>query len=607
MADNKAPEMQATLGLTGLTMNAMALIAPGAFLWLTFFIQATAGNTPPAMWAGIFLALLLCLATAVCYAELAKLYPGTGSSYYFAEQSFLNHEKAWRYARLSKFIVGWGSHLYYWIYPGVMCGVMGVLCGYLAGTIWPSFMSASLPGPVFMGLIAIATSFGVAWIAYNGVNGSTAVNIAINVIQISALLVFSVMALGYRMQHPPGTVAWNFDASSSQAFTYEFATEKQQQVVDGKPTDVDVVVRNADGTPKPKLDASGQPVPFKIDYPEKDEKGNFLSHGSAGSVVGMHNVGYMFVQATIAILILVGFESVTSMGGEAKNAKRDIPIAVITSLLVQGAFCYLIEYFCANYFLNNGYTMQSATGSAAPLGDMMIIIGNALFGAGNGRTFMLIEAFTVFLAIIGTTLSCINTGARVTYAMGKDEELPDHYGALHSQNLTPHRSIWTLALISAIVGVIAVSVAFGDASAPKDADIKGLPQGLFSSFGYTSHDGMAALPNTLLLVTLSSNFGTFLLYGLSCVICMVGFHKHPMYSPVKHTLIPIFGIVANLGCMVAYLILPFMGIGTKPEPLLALGVAAVWALYGGIYFVSSSKKKGRTTLVEERGTGRAIA
>ena len=128
----------------------MALIAPGAFLWLTFFIQATTGATAPAMWAGIVLALLLCLATAVCYAEMAKLYPGTGSSYYFAEQSFLNHDKAWRYARLSKFIVGWGSHLYYWIYPGVMVGVMGVLCGYVVGTLWPNFMSASNPGPVFM-------------------------------------------------------------------------------------------------------------------------------------------------------------------------------------------------------------------------------------------------------------------------------------------------------------------------------------------------------------------------------------------------------------------------------------------------------------------------
>ena len=44
MADQKAPQMQATLGLTGLTSNAMALIAPGAFLWLTFFIQARHWN-----------------------------------------------------------------------------------------------------------------------------------------------------------------------------------------------------------------------------------------------------------------------------------------------------------------------------------------------------------------------------------------------------------------------------------------------------------------------------------------------------------------------------------------------------------------------------------
>jgi len=43
-ADN-SPKMQTTLGLTGLTMNAMALIAPGAFLWLTFLIQATTGVT----------------------------------------------------------------------------------------------------------------------------------------------------------------------------------------------------------------------------------------------------------------------------------------------------------------------------------------------------------------------------------------------------------------------------------------------------------------------------------------------------------------------------------------------------------------------------------
>src|ERR1700685_1170079 len=185
MAENTGEvKMTPTLGLTGLTMNAMALIAPGAFLWLTFAPQATEGATAPSMWIGILFALALGLATAVCYAELAKLYPGTGSSYYFAEQSFLNHEKAWRYARLSKFIVGWGSHLYYWIYPGVMTGVTGIIIGYLVGTLWPNVMSATNPGPLFMMVVAVLFSFGVAWIAYRGVSGSTNVSLALNVIQI---------------------------------------------------------------------------------------------------------------------------------------------------------------------------------------------------------------------------------------------------------------------------------------------------------------------------------------------------------------------------------------------------------------------------------------
>jgi amino acid transporter len=497
---------------------------------------------------------------------------------------------------LAKFIVGWGSHLYYWIYPGVMVGVIGVISGYLVGTLWPNFMSASNPGPMFMMAIAIAFSFGVAYIAHRGVNGSTSVNIAINVIQISALIVFAVVALGYRMNHPPGSVALQFDAQTSASYSCEFATTKT--MVNGTATDT--TARAADGTPQCATDTAGKPVPYHISYPETDSSGAFVSHPTARSVVSMHNFGWMFVQATIAILILVGFESVTSMGGEAKNAKRDVPIAVVTSLLVQGCFCYLFEYFAANYFLNSGYPMGTAAASAAPIGDMMTVVGDALFGAGRGRIFMLVEAATVFLALIGTTLSCINTGARVTYAMGKDKELPDSMGALHNTNLTPHKAIWALAIISAIVGSITVLVYFGDGLAPSDASIAAIPHGFWSSFGYTTHDKMAALPNTFLTMTLASNFGTFLLYMLSCITCIVCFHKHPMFSFVRHLLIPIFGLLANLACMAFYIIGPFMGYGTKMEPLLALGVAAVWAIYGGLYFMSISKKHGKTTLVESR-------
>jgi amino acid transporter len=597
MADQKAPQMQATLGLTGLTSNAMALIAPGAFLWLTFFIQATTGvagqpSTAPAMWAGIFAALLLCLATAVSYAEISKLYPGTGSSYYYAEQALLSKDKAFKYARVAKFIVGWGSHLYYWVYPGVMVATTGIFVGYVVGFFYPNFISGANPGPVFMALVAILFSFFVAWIASKGAGASTAVNLAINVIQISALVLFSVLALGYRVNHPTGSTgptAFQYDTQSLSTYTYQFATDK-----------AGATIRDASGVPQPLLDSAGKPVPFVITYPAADASGNMLTHTSAVSVVVPHNLNWMFIQATVAILILVGFESVTAMGGEAKNPTKHIPIAVIASLLIQGLVCYLVEYFCANYFLNSGYTMQSAASSAAPIGDMMIIVGDWLLGPGHGKYFMFAEAITVFLALIGTTLSCMNTGARVTYAMGKDEEAPKHFGLLHAGSLSPRRAIWTLAVISAILGTIAVSFVFADASAPTDATIAALPHGILSSFGYSTHDKLAAMPNSLLTITLTSNFGTFILYALSCFLCMVAFHNRPDYSLVRHTLIPGFGLLANLICMGFYVAGPFFNLGTKMEPLAALGISAVWGLYGAVYFLRTSKSKGKAVLLAEK-------
>ena len=135
MADTNAGEMRRSLTLTGVTVNAMALIAPGAFLWTTFQIRprcrAGGSSTADGMWAGLLLALMLALLTAYSYAELARIYPdaGTGSSYYFAEAAFLDKDKPQhqRYARLAKLIVGWISHLYYWIYPGIMVAFTATL------------------------------------------------------------------------------------------------------------------------------------------------------------------------------------------------------------------------------------------------------------------------------------------------------------------------------------------------------------------------------------------------------------------------------------------------------------------------------------------------
>ena len=225
------PQMKKTLGLTGLTMNAMALIAPGAFLWLTFAQQSQYGApmAGSAIWFGILAALLLCFATAISYAELSKLYPGAGSSYFFAEQAFLSKTNAYKFARISKFVIGWASHLYYWLYPGVMVGVTAILVGYLAGQLFPDTFNGTINSPTLMIGFCILFSFGVAYIAYRGVTGTTGVNIAINIIQITALLIFSVIALGYRLNHGEGSVGYTLDP-------------------DGKPIQV-VLANGPDGKP----------------------------------------------------------------------------------------------------------------------------------------------------------------------------------------------------------------------------------------------------------------------------------------------------------------------------------------------------------------------
>jgi APA family basic amino acid/polyamine antiporter len=600
MSSTEKPTTRATLGLGGLTMNAMALIAPGAFLWLTFFIQSSYGAPMAAqgMWFGIFAALLLCLATAISYAELSKLYPGAGSSYFFAEQAFLSKTHAYRFARIAKFMVGWASHLYYWAYPGLMVGVTALVVGYMLGQIWPDTFNATVPSPLFMIIFCPVFAILVAYICFRGVTGTTAVNTAINAIQITALVVFSVIAIGYRLNHPQGSVGFTLDPNGA-VINKVIAMDK-----DGKP------VKDAQGNFVIAKGPDGKEQDFIVDYSMPLQKGpspddpkvmidTFQYHSNASSVVAPHNFNYMFIQACIAILILVGFESVTSMGEEAKNAKRDIPKAVILSLLIQGLVCYLIEYFAANYFMHNGYQVSNALGSAAPVGDMMIIVGTWLFGsAAAGKAFMLVQAFTVFLALIGTTLSCMSTGARVTYAMGRDEEVPEHFGLLHGEKLTPHRAIWTLAVISGIIGIITILFNFAGPSAQADDVIKALPHNVWYSFGLWGHDFAAKVPQSSVVVTLVSNFGTFLLYMMTCIVAIVAFREHHTFSGFKHMFIPLFGVAANLMCMLFYLIGPFMVNGMSwHEPYVALAICAIWGIYGLIYFKNASAKKGKEIYV----------
>ncbi len=180
MAKSEAPqaptEIARVLDWKGAATNAMALIAPGAFLWITY--QAQVGLTVPSgassandMWAGILVALGLALLTALSYAELAKIYPEAGFAgcVYFAEKAFIDDQKLKRpgpqsMARIAKLITGWAAHLFYWVYPGVMVAFMGTLASYVYGAITGGTMTI-----MWELVIAWVFAFGVGYIAYKGV------------------------------------------------------------------------------------------------------------------------------------------------------------------------------------------------------------------------------------------------------------------------------------------------------------------------------------------------------------------------------------------------------------------------------------------------------
>src|SRR5438876_7930068 len=164
-----------TLGLTGVTVNAMALIAPGAFLWITYQLQAAAtapdgSSVAGDIWAGIGFALILAFLTAISYAQLARLYPeaGFGSCYYFAEKAFLDRENQahHKWARLAKLVTGWAAHLFYWVYPGCMVAFMATVIGYS----YQQFTGASLSWPSLAVIGAVFAAVN-GCIAVRGVHG----------------------------------------------------------------------------------------------------------------------------------------------------------------------------------------------------------------------------------------------------------------------------------------------------------------------------------------------------------------------------------------------------------------------------------------------------
>lgn len=165
----------------------------------------------------------------------------------------------------------------------------------------------------------------------------------------------------------------------------------------------------------------------------------------------------MSLAVVTTIFSLVGFESATALGKEAKNPLRTVPRAVIWSLILTGLFMVVMSY--VEVYGTRGYGTPLG-GIAAPL--------NVLASIYNVSFFKAPIALGAMISFFSLSLSCLNAGARIIFPMGEHLVFPSHLGRAHPKNGTPHVAITVyVAIMFAIPTVLEIVTnpltTFGDA------------------------------------------------------------------------------------------------------------------------------------------------
>jgi amino acid transporter len=148
--------------------------------------------------------------------------------------------------------------------------------------------------------------------------------------------------------------------------------------------------------------------------------------------------------------------------------------------------------------------------------------------------------------------------------MAKDKEMPNLLGLLHGEFATPHGAVFVLTIVSALFGIYAAT--------PYNVD-------------------------NITQITLASNTGTFLVYGMTCVVTIVAFaHRHDRHW-FKHYAVPGLGALMNLAELfgVVYLAVEAGG-NTATDAYKALAIVGAWIVAGLAWVALNPRMRGSKVL-----------
>ncbi|MES9540177.1 amino acid permease [Actinomadura sp. NPDC000600] len=144
----------------------------------------------------------------------------------------------------------------------------------------------------------------------------------------------------------------------------------------------------------------------------------------------------------------IGFDAASTAGEEARNPRRDLPLAIILSLAIVTAL-YVLVGLAAVAAMN--WTRFSLSGSEASLAQVLDSV--------SGRTWpSMILSLGAVVAIASVVLTVMYGQTRILFAMSRDGLVPDVFRKVSPRRRVP---VANTVIVAAFIGVLAAAVPLG--------------------------------------------------------------------------------------------------------------------------------------------------
>lgn len=156
--------------------------------------------------------------------------------------------------------------------------------------------------------------------------------------------------------------------------------------------------------------------------------------------------GHVFIAMGLTFIAFEGYEIIAQCSEEVREPEKNVPKAIFLSLAIVVPIYLLVAFVALGAVAPEGEASWQYLGR---LKETALVDVAKTFFRGGGILLLIGGLFSTVSALNAT----IYSSSRVSFAMGRDRNLPSWLGRIHPKRKTPHWAILVSGLLSAIFAV----------------------------------------------------------------------------------------------------------------------------------------------------------